>query len=489
MGKTLTDSSPRSIGEHPSPESALRSWSQRYGEKHTLRRVIDYPFGIIAPKRVRVYRRCNHYVLQWWDPAAKQNLSDRVDGDLVTAITRARQIEERMECRRSSNLGRRRLEHRELVEAFVTDLGKRADAGQLGPGTVRRYDSALAHYLAFTAQAATERAYPSATGVNREFQLAFAAFLSRRQVAPNGRPGAAIRPLKGRQFVEDVARAMFAWAADPERGALLSDEFRNPFLGKSRQLREPAVDPLAEPEITTAMAAEFLGACDVYQLRLFAPLIFFGLRASEPCYLFREHLQQGWLRVPCLPELAYQTKGRREKRFPLVDFLDRLLTQGAGGSREGLLFVRRRVAEGQEQAPLFGAPLAKLVDVFRRRCAACRNLDAAQKTLLRDEVLRAAGGLGYDHIEGEFRALASRLGWSAAATLKDFRHHFCTGLENAGMPEHYRRYMMGHAPGRASIVTYTHLNRLPEHFEAAMTGEWGELIDTTERRAEELARR
>src|SRR5262245_19366758 len=126
------------------------SWSQRYGERHRLQRITEFPRGVAAPEKVRLYWRHDHYVLQWWDPGAKTNLSDRVDDDLVAAIIRARQIEERLVHFRHSGQGkRRRLAHGELVEAFVADLRQRADASEISPATVDRYNDALQHYRAF----------------------------------------------------------------------------------------------------------------------------------------------------------------------------------------------------------------------------------------------------------------------------------------------------------------------------------------------------
>lgn len=113
---------------------ASPTWSERYGERHRLVRVADFPPGIAGPKKVRIYRRQEHYVLQWWDPAAKANLSDRVDGDLVAAIVRARQTEERLGHFRRSGQGPRRLTHEEMVNRFVADLGQRADAGAVTRG-------------------------------------------------------------------------------------------------------------------------------------------------------------------------------------------------------------------------------------------------------------------------------------------------------------------------------------------------------------------
>jgi hypothetical protein len=457
------------------PAAAAPNWSARYGERHRLVWVKDFPAGVAAPKKVRIYRRREHYVLQWWDPAARRNLSDRIDGDLVSAIARARQIEERLTTFRSAGQGKRRLAHDGLATSFLADLEGRADAGAVDPATVRRYTSALAHYRAFCGQAEIQKAFPYAAGVNREFRLAFAAFLAGRSVSPNGSPAAAARPMKGQGFVLDAVRAMLEWAADPERGGLLPDAFRNPFrrCGEPRQVFKG--DPLADPDVTTAMALDFVGACDLYQLRLFAPMLLFGLRAAEPCFLFVEYLEGEWLRVPCNADLAYRTKGRRDKRFPLIEDLRPFWDALRDGRRQGLLYERRAVADGREQARLRGASLADLVGEFQRRCAA-HTPDAAGRLRLRDAVLHQAGAVGYDDVEQEFRGLARRLTWPAAATLKDFRHLFCTTMGNAALPEAYRRYLMGQSPGKAAVVAYTHLNELRRHYSDAVRREWAPLV-------------
>ena len=70
-----------------------------------------------------------------------------------------------------------------------------------------------------------------------------------------------------------------------------------------------------------------------------------------------------------------------------------------------------------------------------------------------------------------------RLQWPSTATIKDFRHLFATCLENAGMPEHYRKYLMGQSPGRAAIVTYTHLNEIRQRYEEAVLRQIQPLVD------------
>ena len=92
----------------------------------------------------------------------------------------------------------------------------------------------------------------------------------------------------------------------------------------------------------------------------------------------------------------------------------------------------------------------------------------------------------YDDVQGEFEGLARRLGWSKEATLKDFRHLFCTTLENAAMPEAYRRYLMGHAPGKAAIMAYTHLNQLRQRYAEAIQREWQPLVEAINQRLRQI---
>lgn len=302
--------------------------------------------------------------------------------------------------------------------------------------------------------------------------------------------------MRGQAFVWDAARAMFQWAADPDRGRLLSDGFRNPFLRRAGGPdRAAAPDPFGEPDVTMAMACDLLRAADEYQLRLFAPMVLYGLRAAEPAFLFHEHVENDWLSVPCIPELAYTTEGKRAKRLPLFEPLATLLrgaaTAGVDASPApvGLLFLRRDVAVGAERAPLVGAPLPRLAAELSRRVAAeTRTCDAVRRHRLRDAVLRDAGGTNYDRIEAEFRGLAARLGWPRCATLKDLRHLFSTALSNAGIPEPYRQFLMGHAPSGAVISRYTHLNQVREHYLSALGREFAPVVEVLESRSAGRAR-
>lgn len=133
------------------------SWVERYGATHRWARFTAFPVGIVPPQKVRVYRRADHFLLNWWDPAEKKNLSERVSGDLLAVLARARQIDERVTTVRRSGIGAtRRLAHADLVQKYLADLGRRADAGEVDLKTVRRYQSALSHFTDFAAQHAQD---------------------------------------------------------------------------------------------------------------------------------------------------------------------------------------------------------------------------------------------------------------------------------------------------------------------------------------------
>ncbi len=447
-----------------------------------------FPPGIVAPKKVRLYARRHHFVLQWWDKREKRTLSERVDGDLVSAISRAREIDERLAVFKSSGKKAGRLGHDVMVNQFLMDLQRRADAGEIDVGTVNRYTSALRrYYLLFVEQPEVCRQYGHAGAIDRQFQLDFAAFLNHVQVSPNGHPHAQSRPLKRPAFIMDVVRAMLEWAADPDRGNLLPDGFRNPFARPRRETRGTMADLLTKPDISMAMAVDLLQACDRFQLGIFAALTLYGLRPGELGWLFREHTADNWLRVCCIADLDYQTKGRRDKSFPIIPCL-RPLWHLAERGGTGLLYVNRRVDRGAVPTPLLGTSLSELVAEYRRRCEGNGRITALQRRRLRDELMKDAGQLSYDHVENEFGKLARALRWPVEATLKDLRHLFATALENAGVPEFYRRYLMGQCFGRAPIVAYTHVtaDQVKRHYELALSTESAPLVAAVERRSKEL---
>lgn len=470
------------IGRKLQPNGSLeqRGWSERYREKHRLVRVTPSSAGNISlPKTVRIYRRTDHHVLQWWEPANKKTLSLKVTGDLIDAVAKGREIESRLTNFRSSGNAHGRLSHSELVSAYLKDLESRANAGEIDLGTVARYRAPLeCHYLVFVAKPEVARRYSSVTRVDRNFQLEFLQFLQSRNVSANGRVAGTGRPMRGQRYVIDTVRAMFHWAADSQRGNLLPTGFVNPFRRRAAEQRR--VQELLQPDVTMEMTAEFILKCDLFQLPIFSVLALYGLRPGELGWLFGEDMSDGWFRVAGIPELSYSTKGKRDKQFPMLECLRRFWEPRSAGLRDGLMFHARKKALRKLPMP----SKESLTMQFQEQRSHAET--AAKLRTLRNRLLASAGQLTYDPIRLEFGKLARRLSWPRVATVKDFRHLFATSLENAGVPESYRRFFMGHAPGREAIVNYTHLNRIREHFLNAIEREYKPVVAAIEQRSIEL---
>jgi integrase len=195
-------------------------------------------------------------------------------------------------------------------------------------------------------------------------------------------------------------------------------------------------------------------------------------------WIFWEDIHNGWVRVIGHPDHAYQVKGRRDKQFPALECLAAIWPQPVHVGR-GLLFHRRTATANSIASSTKSALVAEL----QRKRLPGSQFSASQERRLRDAVLSDADQLGYDQVKTEFGKISKGLAWPKTATLKDFRHLFATCLENAGVPESYRRFFMGHSPGRAAIVTYTHLNKLRDHYFRALDTELKPLVEAIERRS------
>ncbi|MEI6236838.1 MAG: hypothetical protein WCT04_27580, partial [Planctomycetota bacterium] len=153
--------------------------------------------------------------------------------------------------------------------------------------------------------------------------------------------------------------------------------------------------------------------------------------------------------------------------------------------RGGMLFMRRDVAEGHAKVVIADANHETLVAEYRHRLGNGGS-DSRRRAKVRDDLFHDCGALNYDAIEKEFKVVAHRLNWPKTATLKDLRHLFCTAMSNSGMPEGYRRFLMGHAPGREAIVAYTHLNKLTEFYTRAIETELAEPLNVLRNRLQNL---
>ena len=111
---------------------------------------------------------------------------------------------------------------------------------------------------------------------------------------------------------------MLEWHPIPNAAVVYRTHSLTPFDSTNHSAQYSRATLWPNPTLLYRWQLVFVENCDVYQLRLFVPIILFGLRAAEPCLLFRERLDSSWLTVACFPEVAHFTKGRRDKRLPLI---------------------------------------------------------------------------------------------------------------------------------------------------------------------------
>ena len=477
------------------PRGPLSSsdWVSKYGKLHKPTRILEFPMGIEGPKKVRIYARNQHFLLQFWDPALKKNLNQRVDGDLLEAIVRAREIDQRLLNLKSSGLTPL-INHQDLAQKYLEDLEVRCRAGEIDVKTVGRYHSAIQlHYLEFC-ELPAQRRYSNVHQVNRDFQMAFAAYLADKLVSPNGHPSATKKFMsaKGQSYVLDCVKAMYQWATDKQRGNLLPNGFENPFLHRYRKSSKQTTEQIRPLDITLPMACDLISRCDLFQLQIFSHLIMFGLRPSELSWTFWEDIDASWHAHRCHEDLDYYSKGRQNKRFPIIEVIERLqrsmLTYHA--DRKGLVFLNRKAlkAKTDKSTPSTNWSLNQLAKQFQLKAGEFAKLSSQQRRKARDRMMREHGQLSYDQIKREFYQLANELEWPTKATLKDLRHLFSTGLENAGVPTYYRKYLMGQKFGKAPIVAYTHITqeKLEEHFLRAVESEFAPIVEAIDRRLDQL---
>lgn len=461
-----------------------KSWKEQYGDKHRPRRILEFPIGVEPPQKVRIYARNDAYLLQFWDPGEKRTLSERVEGDFISAIFRARELDERLiALKRSGKVAKYR--HHDLAKRFLADLNVRCEAGEIDPTTVERYGSAIEfHYKAFCDSIKGQK-YRSIHEVDRQFQLEFSTFLKRTPISPNGHKKARQKLMEssGQDYVLNVVRSMYCWAADPGRGKMLPSGFVNPFTGRKRKTNTVTPDRVNGLPITVAMVVDLLSVCDEFQLPLFGCLSLYGLRPSEPGWVFHEDLDQNWFRVQCKPSIDYFTKGRQDKKFPMLEALKpfQSILERNG---QGLRFQNRNAKKNN----LHPISLKAVNEQFAAATMRIQNPLPTERRKLRDKTMRQQGHLNYDQVRREFDKLRQKLDWPNTVRPMALRHLFSTCVENAGVPTFFRKYMMGQSFGREAIVSYTHIteDKLREHYNRALHTELAPIHEALKKRRHKI---
>ncbi|NMG22959.1 tyrosine-type recombinase/integrase [Brasilonema bromeliae] len=319
-------------------------------------------------------------------------------------------------------------------------------------GTLRRYRSATQHLDDFVR---TLPRLPQAHEVRAE---AFAAYLRRIEVAPNGHPNASRRKLlaNGVRYVLETCRAMYTYAV---RWRYLPPYAGNPFAALPLD-RMKAED--AKPVFVFTADAElaFLRACTAWAFPIHFTLAKTGLRVGELVHLLIEDvdLADGWLHVRNKVELGWRVKTGQERVVPLLPEVVAVLRTVVGMRTRGPVFLRERFHARRASVAGDRRELGKALR--DRRGAAGRPLTRAEEAALAGKLWWDAGAVRADKVRQVFVRGMAAIGRPDATCPKSWRHTFATLLQDANVDPLIRQQVLGHKPtlgaGLGMTAHYTH---------------------------------
>ena len=319
--------------------------------------------------------------------------------------------------------------------------------------TLKRYRSATQHLEDFV------RTLPRPPHAHEVKVEAFAAYLRRVEVAPNGHPNTAKRRLlgKGVQYVLETCRAMYAYALKKRH---LPPYAGNPFAELPLdKIKTDDSKPVFVFDAATELA--FLGACSGWAFPIHFALAKTGLRVGELVHLLVEDIdfEGGWLHVRNKAELGWRVKTGQERVVPLVAEVGAVLRVVIAGRTGGPVFLRERFCA---RGAAVQGDRRELAGAFRARLAAAggRSLTRTQEAALAGQLWRDIGAVRADRVRQAFCRVAAATGRPEATCPKSWRHTFATLLQDANVDPLIRQQVMGHKPtlngALGMTAAYTH---------------------------------
>ena len=322
-------------------------------------------------------------------------------------------------------------------------------------GTVNRYRTATLHLENYVAQ------LPRQPRLHEVRPDAFAVYLRKLEVAPNGHKHSAKRKLrdKGIQYVLETCRSMYNFALKRRH---LPPYVSNPFseLPLDRFKIEDA-KPIFVFNEPTELA--FFKAASDWAFPIHFTLAKTGLRIGELTHLLIEEvdLDGGWLHVRNKVELGWRIKTGQERTVPLLPEVVAILRTVIGERRSGPVFLRERLIG---KLPKLVGNHAELEAELKTRIAAARaNDEALSRTVLQRlarKIWWDAGEVKPDMVRNTFVRIMEAIGHPEATCPKSWRHSFATLLQDANVDPLIRQQTLGHKPtnsnGLGMTANYTH---------------------------------
>jgi integrase len=331
-------------------------------------------------------------------------------------------------------------------------------------GTLRRYRSATQHLDDFV------RTLPRPPLAHQVRVEAFAAYLRRVEVTPNGHKNTARRRLltRGVQYVLETCRAMYAYAVKRRH---LPPYAGNPF--SALPLDKMRIED-AKPIFVFAADTElkFFRACPGWAFPVHFTLAKTGLRVGELVHLLIEDvdLPGGWLHVRNKLGLGWRVKTGQERVVPLLPEVVAVLRGVIGGRTRGPVFLREKLGG---RGPAVVGDRRELERVLRDRRAG-RLLTRTEEATLAKKLWSDAGAVRADRVRQAFVGVMAGIGHPESTCPKSWRHTFATLLQDANVDPLIRQQVMGHKPtlngglGMTANYTHTRPETLREQVERAL---------------------
>jgi hypothetical protein len=379
-------------------------------------------------------------------------------------------------------------------------LAKEA-APSVSGATIRKYRAEMARILLFAEGTPAGRRIRHVHLLDSRWCEDFCRWLDGLATTRNGlspRQGATQSPLSAR-LKQGIRQRLWSVLehARLRNPPFTPFDFRNPMSEELIGFRRRPASGISSPPTTDEELARIVSVLDPYALALLAPLFLYGPRPSELGHILRSDYDAaaGCIKVLSRPSAGYQTKGRRDKVWPVTATLHAclrpLLTLATG-----TLFPKRRLFAGQAAPLLPKAAETDLVRAFeeRRQALTIASKNRPGKTELdriAQQTWAAAGAVETRDLLRELRRAARTAGLAKSPTPKDIRHLVESECEAARLSPGVIRHLLGHAPARGdALIHYNHtgLAVLREQV-ALLEGRRRALVDALTERTTALADR
>jgi len=451
----------------PSLSRQRPTW-RRYRSRHRQQKLVlpGFPDGRVG--RVTVIQRNGAIILRWRQNGRQQWETLGKDKDVLSrAITRATELNRELANRPDAVTAFQPSAIREACQLF---LASKESAPHVSGSTLCKYRAEVARIIEFAEETSPGRRRGTIHHLDSRWCQEFCTWLDGIRSTRNG------GPITDDNLEQPLSQALkreikcLLWSviehATLRTPPLTPPGFRNPMSLElvGRQARRD--NGISDPPVSLEELATIVSVLDVYALGLLTPLFLYGPRPSELGYMLRSDHddQECFLHVVSRAQTGYQTKGRRDKAWPVTDVLagclSPFLTRPAGP-----LFVKRWVFENEAQPAIPDATAEMLIREFQGRvmAEAARLGKQPGKEFLHqasEAVWAAAGAVDGRDVARELQRAALKAGLQRIPTPKDIRHLVETECEAARLSPGVIRYLLGHAPGRGdALVNYNHTGR------------------------------